>query len=298
MVMFTRRHLLGTASATTLGVVAGPRSLSAARAPVAAAKPLKIGLASYSLRKLSLVDALAACKSLDVRYLTVKDMHLPRTDAPDVLKASVAKIQAAGITITGGGVINWKPDPKKSEAINDAFEAQVRKDFEYARICGFPMIVASPAHEALDLVEKLVKEFNMPVAIHNHGPEDKLYPTPKDVYGHIKKRDKRIGLCMDIGHTVRAGGDPVKTAVECADRLMDMHIKDLRKEGDKWNQVEVGRGQIDIVGLFRSIVKIRFEGHVALEYEIQVETPLPGIRESLGYLRGIAAVMGVLEKSA
>ncbi len=282
LMTLTRRHLFNAtlAAATVPALFRAP--------PAAAAGParhdLKIGLASYSLRKLNLDQAIAACIETGTKYLTVKDMHLPQTDAPEKLKAAVAKIKAAGITIMGGGVINMK----------EKDEGKIRKNFEYAKICGFPTIVASPIPDALDIVEAMVKEFGIPVAIHNHGPEDKLYPTPKDVLKLVAKRDKRVGCCMDIGHTARAGGDPVKTVGELGARLFDLHIKDL-KDIDlvtgKGTQVEVGRGTLDIVGLLRQLHKAKFQGHVALEYEINGDAPLPGIKESLAYLRGAAAAM-------
>jgi inosose dehydratase len=263
--------------------VAGP----AARPP---APGLKIGLASYSLRKLSLEKALEVCKEADIKYLTIKEMHLPLGDPPEKLKAAVEQIKAAGVTLLGGGVIYMAP--KDGAPVDAAFEASIRKIFEYAQVCGLPQIVAAPAPSTLDIVEKMVKEFNIPVAIHNHGPEDKLYPTPKDVLEQIKKRDKRIGVCMDIGHTFRAGADPSKTALECGPRLFDLHIKDIKEVTTKKEWVPVGRGVMPIVALLKTLQKMKYQGHVALEYEVNEENPIPSIRESLGYLHGVAAALG------
>lgn len=248
--------------------IAAPRSL-----------PLKIGLASYSMRTRTVDELVALCKEIDVHYVTLKEMHLPRTGTPQQLGEILAKMQAAAITVTGGGVINWTKGDEPS----------IRKDFEYARTGRLPMIVGSPAPEAIDIVEKLAKEFKMPVAIHNHGPEDKHYQSPREVLAAIKSRDKLLGACMDIGHTQRAGVNPVDMVAFLGDRLMDLHIKDLIKEADgKWKQVEVGRGEIDIVGLLRALGKRKFKGHVALEYEINGAAPEPGIKESIAYLRGVA----------
>jgi sugar phosphate isomerase/epimerase len=249
-----------------------------------------VGLASYSLRKLPLDKAIEACKQAGVTSLAVKDMHLPMNDPPEKLKAGAAAIKAAGIAIVGGGVINMKP--KAGAAVDAEFEGSVRKAFEYARTCGFPLIIASPVPEALDVVEKMVKEFDLPVAIHNHGPEDKLYPAPLDVLALIKKRDRRLGVCMDIGHTVRAGADPIKSALACGPRLFDLHVKDLADGKEKKSQVAVGRGVIDVVGLFRTLQKMKYAGHLALEYEVDEPDPLPGIRESLGYMRGVVGALG------
>ena len=144
----------------------------------------------------------------------------------------------------GGGTITLKNDP-----------AQIRKAFEYAKAGGFPLIVAAPEPAALDAIETAIKEFDIKVAIHNHGPEDKFFPAPQDAYKLLKGRDKRFGLCMDIGHTARAGVDPVKTVDECQDRLLDVHVKDLKDKTNKESQTEVGKGALDIPGLFRALLQ-------------------------------------------
>jgi len=275
---FDRRTLWQTAGVgglAMLGLSGGTKAFAAApRAPA-----LKLGLASYSLRKLSVDQLIQACAGLGLKYLTLKDMHLPRE--PKELEAAVSKYKAAGITVMGAGVIYMKNEPEK-----------VRKDFEYARAAGVPLIVAAPDPDALDLVEGLVKEFNMPVAIHNHGPEDNHYPGPSDVMKLIQKRDKRMGVCMDIGHTLRAGEDPVALVHKLGARLFDLHVKDLKDPKDKGSQVESGKGIMDLVGLCKALQKRKFAGQVGLEYEINENDPLPGIRESLAYLRGVIAGIG------
>jgi sugar phosphate isomerase/epimerase len=186
------------------------------------------------------------------------------------------KIVAAGLTIMGGGTITLKNDP-----------AQVRKAFEYARAAGFPLMVTAPEPEAFDIIEKMIQEFDIKVAIHNHGPEDKAFPAPQDAFKLLRGRDRRFGLCMDIGHSVRAGADLVKTVAECQERLLDLHVKDLKIKTDKDSQTEVGKGALDITGLFRALHKIGFNGHVGLEYEINAENPVGGIKESFAYMRGV-----------
>jgi len=270
----SRRTLFQTSAA-----IAAAGALPAGRASASPrAVPLHIGLASYSMRKQSVDDMLALCKEIDVKYLTVKEMHLPRNSTPEQIQQIKDKIAAAGVAITGGGVINW----------NKGDEAAIRKDFEYAKAAKFPLIVASPGPDAIDVAEKLMKEFNIPVAIHNHGPEDKHYQTPREVLAAIKNRDKRMGACMDIGHTFRAGVNPVDMVAELGDRLMDLHVKDLKDKMKKESQTEVGRGQLDIVGLFKALQRRRYNGHIGLEYEINTDHPENGIRESIAYMKGVA----------
>ena len=161
----------------------------------------------------------------------------------------------------------------------------------YAKNAGMPLIYASPDPAALDFIETMVKEHDVKLAIHNHGPEDKWWPAPQDAYQALKSRDKRMGLCIDIGHTIRTGTDFVQACVDCQDRLYDMHVKDLKSKTDRDSQVEVGRGVLDFPGLFRTLLKIGYQGQVGLEYEINADNPQPGMQESLAYMRGVLAAL-------
>jgi sugar phosphate isomerase/epimerase len=242
--------------------------------------PLKLGLASYSMREFTLDQALDMAKQMGVKYMTFKDVHVPRTDPPEKTRVLRAKIEAAGITIMGGGTITIPNDP-----------AQIKKEFEYAKNAGFPLIYTDPEPAALDTIEKMVKEYDIRCVIHNHGPEDKRWPRPQDAYAAIKSRDKRLGLCIDVGHTTRTGTDPVRACRECRDRLYDMHVKDLLAATDKESQTEVGRGVLDFPGLFKTLIEIGYQGQVGLEYEINAKNPLPGMIESMAYMRGVLAAV-------
>ena len=242
--------------------------------------PLKLGLASYSMREFTLDQALDMAKQMGVKYMTFKDVHVPRTDPPEKTRALRAKIEAAGITIMGGGTITIPNDP-----------VQIKKEFEYAKNAGFPLIYTDPEPAALDTIEKMAKEYDIRAVIHNHGPEDKRWPSPQDAYAAIKSRDKRLGLCIDVGHTTRTGTDPVAACRECRDRLYDMHVKDLLAATDKESQTEVGRGVLDFPGLFKTLIEIGYQGQVGLEYEINAKNPLPGMIESMAYMRGVLAAV-------
>ena len=276
----SRRAFFGTVAAAAAIPSLTGTAAPAAIAPAPADRTLKLGVASYSMRKFTLDQALQMAQALGVRYMTFKDVHIPRTDPPETTRALRKKIEAAGITIMGGGTINMPNDPD-----------QIRKDFAYAKHAGMPLIYASPDPAALDFIESMVKQHDIKLVIHNHGPEDKWWPAPKDAYAAIKPRDARMGLCIDIGHTIRTGTDPVQACLDCQDRLYDMHVKDLRVKTDRDSQVEVGRGVIDFPGLFRTLLKIGYQGQVGLEYEIKADDPLPGMQESIAYMRGVLAAL-------
>lgn len=241
----------------------------------------KLGVASYSLRKLSRADAIKALKTLNVQYINIKDFHAPMTSTPAELKQIRSDFESAGIQILGVGNVGFA----KSD------DAEMRRNFEYAKALGAPVIVMAPSQEKLPAIEKLVKEYNIKAAIHNHGPEDKFFPGPVDVLKAVKGMDQRMGLCVDIGHTARTGVDVVQSIKNAGSRLHDMHVKDLADMMKRDSQVAVGDGAVPIPAIFRQLQRMGFKGGVMLEYEIHADNPLPGMEKSFAYMRGVLAGM-------
>jgi inosose dehydratase len=241
---------------------------------------LKLGVASYTFRNFTLEQAIEMTKQAGFKYINLKDVHLPLKSTTEERQAARQKIEAAGLKLMGGGVIYMKND-----------DAEIQRVFEYARDAGMPVIVCSPVPEALDAIEKKAKEFNILIAIHNHGPTDKTYPSPMDVFALIKDRDPLMGICMDIGHTVRIGVDPVECIERCGDRMHDLHMKDETKAAKDGEPTELGRGVIDIIGVLKALSARKFPYHVGLEYEAHATNPLPYVMECAGYLRGAIAGM-------
>jgi len=283
----SRRRLLGMGLAGSAAVAAAAfLKTSPAGAAAAAAsagdpfKGLKVGIASYSLRKFNLDQAIAMTKEAGVKYITLKDMHLPFKTTTVERKAARKKIDDAGLILMGCGVVTMA---NKEDAVKEVFE--------YAKDAGMPTIVCSPDPAALDTIEKMVKQYDIRIAIHNHGPGDKKYPLPGDVLKMVKDRDPRMGVCMDVGHTARMGQDPVAALKECAPRLLDFHMKDVTEAAAKGGAVEVGKGVIDITGVLKVLLDVKFSYHVALEYEAKADAPMPGIIESFGFIRKTLASM-------
>jgi sugar phosphate isomerase/epimerase len=148
-----------------------------------------------------------------------------------------------------------------------------------------------PQPELLPLINDKVQKYDVCVAIHNHGPGDKVFPTPDVAYEKIKKLDHRIGLCIDIGHTARNRVDPSRAAEQFADRLLDVHMKDINVATAAGHGVEVGRGVLDIPKFLRTLDKIHYAGFVSFEFEKDPGDPLPGLAESVGYVRGVLAAI-------
>ena len=241
----------------------------------------KLGVASYSFRKLSRADAIKGLQALNVRYVNIKDFHAPMNSTPEQLKQIRSEFESAGIQILGVGNVSFA----KSD------DAEMRRNFEYAKALGAPVMVMAPVHEKLPAIEKLVKEYNIKAAIHNHGPEDKHFPAPSDVLKAVKNMDQRMGLCIDVGHTARTGVDVVQSIKDAGPRLHDMHIKDLGNMMNKDSQVAVGDGEMPIPAIFRQLQRMGFKGGVMLEYEINADNPLPGMQKSFSYMRGVLAGM-------
>ena len=265
-----------------LSATASLTSISAFSAPFktddrASQKPLslKLGLASYTLRKFDLDQVIEISKRLQLNSIALKSMHMALESSAEDIRSMAGKVRNAGLTLYGAGVIYMKS------------EAEVENAFSYAKHAGLEMIIGVPNHDLLPLVEKKVKETNIKLAIHNHGPGDDLYSSPHDVHAKIKDLDKRIGYCIDIGHVVRIGQDPVPMIEKYKDRLYDMHVKDMDKAEPQGKAIEIGRGIIDIPKVIRTLKKINYQGYVAFEYEKDADNPVPGLAESVGYIRGV-----------
>jgi sugar phosphate isomerase/epimerase len=267
----TRRQVLAAASAAAFF----RPEMRGAAAPAG----IRLAVCTYSLRNFPRTQAIAMIKQLGITDVSIKEFHLPYKSTPAERAAGRKEFEAAGLTIASGGVVYMQKDD----------EADIRFYFDYARDCGMPMMVIGATPETLPKIERMVKEYGISVAVHNHGPEDKVFPTPQSALKVIKGMDPRVGVCIDAGHTVRTGVDLVATIREAGSRLLDFHIKDLRDLKDVKSQCPVGDGAMPVVGVFKELMRMNYQGRVALEYEIDANDPFPGMQKSFAYMRGVAA---------
>jgi inosose dehydratase len=277
----SRRHFLQWSSAAAVALMAAEQT-SKADDPAKSKKreKLNLGVTSYSFRALSLDKALAMTQRLALKHISLKSMHMPLNSTPEQIADIAAKVRHTGLDLYGVGVISMhKP-------------GDVTQAFTYAKAAGVRVIMAMPTAALLPLIEQKVKETNIAVAIHNHGPQDRNFPTPESAYRKIKHLDRRVGLCIDVGHTLHAGADPVASVLKFGDRLLDMHMKDVSAPTRRDREVIVGRGVLDVPGLVRALEKIKYRGNVSFEYEPDQKDPLPGMAESVGYTRGVMAAVG------
>jgi sugar phosphate isomerase/epimerase len=268
----TRRAAMQIAAAPVLPDISAV--VKRAREPFAG---LQVGLASYSTRKLSLEETLALCRRVGIRHLTLKSGHLALTSTGEERRAVREKVAEAGLVLGGCGVIYLHN------------EAEARRAFEYARELGAQTVVIGINEAMVPVVDKVLGDFELRAAIHNHGPQDKQGAfSPLTVMGWVKGTGTKLGVCMDVGHTWRCGLEPTAVARKCFARLFDIHVKDLNRER---RVVPVGQGAIEVAGLLKTLVKLGYRHQVALEYEADAARPEAGIAESIGYQRGVLAAI-------
>jgi sugar phosphate isomerase/epimerase len=246
--------------------------------------PFDLGIASYTFRSFPLDKVLEMTMRLGVRKLTLKDMHLPLHSSEADIRSILERISSAGLVLASAGVVYMNT------------EDEIRNAFGYAKMAGIKFMVGVPEQSLLKIAERYVKETGIALAIHNHGPTDERFPSPESVYTRIAAMDKRMGLCIDVGHTQRLGLDPSAEIGRFSDRVLDVHIKDVSSADAKGSTVEMGRGVVDIPRFLRTLIRVRYSGTLHFEFEKDEKDPLPGLAESVGYLRGVLATMEVHEQ--
>jgi L-ribulose-5-phosphate 3-epimerase UlaE len=234
-------------------------------------------MAGYTFREFTVEKTIEMMKRIAVTNLSLKDFHLPMNSSQEQINVVIQKFKSAGINVYTVGVVYMKTQ----ESVDQAFE--------YAKMAGVKIIVGAPDYALLPYVEKKIKSYDFKMAIHNHGPDNPLYPDATDIWNHIKDLDARIGICIDIGHTTRDGQDPSVDIFKYRSRIFDMHVKDVDKAAKEGITVEMGRGIIDIPKVIETLRKIKYSGMCSLEFEKDMSDPLPGIAESIGYLKGVMA---------
>jgi inosose dehydratase len=282
----TRRYFLQAAGAGTASLALAKCTFAQNASPAVKPQtppkdsgdiPYSLGLASYTLRNFPLDKALTMTQRVGLKYICLKSVHLDLGSKPADIEVAAAKVKAAGLILYGCGVVTMNN------------KAQIDQAFDYAKAAGMKTIIAAPTPGVLSIINDKVQQFNIALAIHNHGPGDNNFPSPESVFEKIKDLDKRIGLCIDIGHTIRIGLDPIRDAERFAPRLLDVHIKDITAARTDGKDIEVGRGVIDIPRLLETLIKVKFSGIVSFEYEKDADDPLPGLAESVGFVRGVLA---------
>ena len=282
--MSTRRDFVKIAGAGALATTISFSNSHTSNARQGKAdRKYSLGMAGYTFNYFrgNVDKVIEIMKAVDVKQTTLKDFHLPYNSTKTQADQVINKFKSAGLEVYGLGVIYLKT------------QQDVDRAFNYAQIAGVKMLIISPTYEMLPVIEKRAKEFKIKAVIHNHGPEDKLFPDIDSVYEKIKDLDPLMGICLDIGHSFRCGHNPAEMLLKFKDRVYDMHIKDVEGQFEKAEAQKLGQGKIDLLSVIKALDKSGYTGSCSMEYEVRGEPTdaIYGIAESVGYFRGLLAAI-------
>lgn len=231
-----------------------------------------IGVQSYSLREFKLPEVLRHLQGMQVHYVEFAGTHCPLTASDEELAQISKQTHDADLKISAHGVNRFTSDHEAN-----------KKVFDFAKKLGARVITADPNPDSFDSLDKLVAEYDIRIAIHNHGPTHR-YNKVESVVSAIQGHDKRIGACVDCGHYLRSGEDPVKCVLTLRDRVYGVHMKDEAETNTpKSSNVVIGKGHLDLVGLFKALRQVKFpaDGALSLEYEANPKNPIDDMKACL-----------------
>jgi len=245
----------------------------------AKAAGLKLGIQIYSLRGFPVDVALDHTKNLGFDEVEFFSGMFPLTASDEEIRKMVDKVKGLGLRISAHGVNAFSKDA-----------AANRKVFEFAKKAGIKNISAAPTPDSMDSLNDLVKEFDIRIAIHNHGPSDRFNKVV-DVLKAIEGRDARIGACADLGHFIRSGEKPVDVIRALSGRLYGVHLKDFAEMKESTRGVILGQGHLDCAAVFDALIQAKFpaDGALSLEYEENPKYPIEDIRQCVATARGALA---------
>jgi sugar phosphate isomerase/epimerase len=199
---------------------------------------------------------------------------------PKLIESQKELLSNAGITLMAYGVVGF-----------DANENAAREKFEYAKVMGMKSLSADPKpdKETFDMLDKLVAEYDVAIAIHNHGPKHR-YNKISDVEAIVKDRHPKIGACVDTGHYLRSDEDPVEAVQRLGKRVFGVHLKDVKTlpNGDKQFKI-AGEGDLKVTELLKALKSMNYQYCVAIEYEENEKNPVSDIEACLAHVRECAA---------
>jgi sugar phosphate isomerase/epimerase len=280
MTRLARRDFLKTTLAGTAGLWLAQPVFAAGEDPYAG---FKMGIQSYSLRGFDENGALERTQTLGLNYWESFPGHIPLSTVPKHIAEQKQILQDAGVTLMSYGVVPFNANESKS-----------REMFEFAQGMGLKALSADPEKnkETFDLLDKLVEEYGVAIAIHNHGPGAR-YDKIKDVWEQVKDRHPKVGACVDTGHYLRSDEDPVAAIEQFGKRVFSVHLKDVKtiQNGGKREKkfTIIGEGDLDILGCLKALKKLKYESILAIEYEENPENPLSDLEVGLKNVRAAAA---------
>jgi sugar phosphate isomerase/epimerase len=267
--LWTRRQFLGATAASAVAACAWPRAAWAIDEDRERFGGFLVGLQSYSFRNFPVDKTLDMIQELGLRAVEFYPGQFPINSTDEQIATMKQKCESHGIKIMGHGV--------------NAFGANKdanRKIFDFAKRAGIRNLSADPSPESFANLDELVEEFDIRIAIHNHGPTHR-YNKVEDVLKAIQGHDKRIGACADLGHYIRSGEDPVEVIRRLEGRLYGVHLKDFAEQAAKTKGVLLGKGHLDVEAVFKALHKVNFpaDGCLSIEYEENPKDPFEDVKQ-------------------
>lgn len=260
-----------------------------------AADTWQLSVQLYTFNRFTFLEGIEKAKSLKLKYIegfawhriggSAGDAQLNPSASTEARELAKKALRDADIRMLSYYVGDFGKD-----------EAEMRKFFEFAREFGIQVFVCEPKPEQLEQLVKFVREYRVRIAIHNHpkNPKDEKYTNwdPKQAMELVKRFGPRVGACVDTGHLVRSGLDPVESLKAYEDRIVSLHLKDVDKKGPEGHDVPLGTGVGDAKGQLKQLKEQKFAGIVAIEYESNMENNLEDVRKSLDFIRKTAEELG------
>lgn len=277
----SRRQVLSGICAASATAALAPALSGLANATTTAKAPFKLGIQIYSLRGFSVDKALQSAKDLGFEQVEFFNGMFSSDSTQEQIDAMLEKVHGLGLSISGYGVVGFGADA-----------AQNRKLFEFAKKAKIKILTADPSPDSFPSLNELVKEFDIKIAIHNHGPSHH-YNKAVDVLRAIEKQDERIGACADLGHFIRSGEQPVEVIRTLQGRLYGIHLKDFAEMKENTTGVILGKGHLNCQEVFDALVRANFpaDGALSLEYEENPENPIEDIRQCVAIAKKAMATL-------
>ncbi len=258
--------------------------------PDAEALGWRVGSQAYSFNKFSFFEAVDKVAQMGLKYIEAypgqklspeqPDVVFSHDMSPDLYPVVQAKLKEKGVKLVNYGVVGLSRD-----------EAQCREVFDFAKAMGIETLCSEPPQSAFDLLDKLVEEYGINVALHNH-PKKSRYWDYKSVLKAVEGHSKRIGACADTGHWMRSDINPLEAIKALEGRIISFHFKDLNKYGKEGaHDVIWGTGEADVKALLAEVKRQGFQGVFSVEWEINWLNSVPDISQSVKYFNEVAAAL-------
>jgi sugar phosphate isomerase/epimerase len=265
----SRRTFLGAAAAAGVAACGWPARAWAIDEGRARFGGFLVGIQSYTFRNFSPDQAIEMTEKLGLHGIEFFPGQFPINSSDEQIATMLQKCESHGVKILGHGVNAFGPDKEKN-----------RKIFEFAKKAGIRNLSADPTPDSFANLDELVAEFDIRIAIHNHGPGHR-YDKVDDVLKAVQGHDKRIGACADLGHYIRSSEDPVEVIRRLEGRLYGIHLKDFAEQKVSTKGVLLGKGHLDVEGVFKALHKVNFpaDGCLSIEYEENPKDPFDDVKQ-------------------